>query len=422
MPGRMEEQQKESRLGRPEVKQEACKFGRLEDRQEENLPGRPEGRQEESMQGRPEERINTPLLAWYREHARDLPWREKDPLKRPDPYRVWVSEIMLQQTRVETVGPYYERFLAALPDVAALAACPEDRLLKLWEGLGYYSRVRNMQRCAKELVAEHGGCFPADEKALLALPGIGPYTAGAIASIAFGLPVPAVDGNVLRVISRVTGSAEDVLLPETRKKVDLVLRETMPAKEPGAFNQALMDLGAMICLPGMRAACQTCPLYEVCVAGQEGRTEELPVRRPTVRKKKQDRTVLIIRDGAHMVLCRREKRGLLAGLYEPPCLEGKPGEKEVLSFVRSRGLFPLRIRPLPEAKHVFTHLIWQMTGFEILVEDLMESKLPHGPVPEGEAAPGEETSGQIEPGQWFAVRTQQVGEIYAIPSAYRAYV
>ena len=384
MPGRMEEQQKESRLGRPEVKQEACKFGRLEDRQEENLPGRPEGRQEESMQGRPEERINAPLLAWYRENARDLPWREKDPGKSPDPYRVWVSEIMLQQTRVETVGPYYERFLAALPDVAVLAACPEDRLLKLWEGLGYYSRVRNMQRCAKELVAEHGGCFPADEKALLALPGIGPYTAGAIASIA--------------------------------------LRETMPAKEPGAFNQALMDLGAMICLPGMRAACQTCPLYEVCVAGQEGRTEELPVRRPTVRKKKQDRTVLIIRDGAHMVLCRREKRGLLAGLYEPPCLEGKPGEKEVLSFVRSRGLFPIRIRPLPEAKHVFTHLIWQMTGFEILVEDLMESKLPHGPVPEGEAAPGEETSGQIEPGQWFAVRTQQVGEIYAIPSAYRAYV
>ena len=201
--------------------------------------------------------INEPLLAWYRESARDLPWRED-----PSAYHVWVSEIMLQQTRVETVRPYYERFLKALPAVEDLAACPEDVLLKLWEGLGYYSRVRNMQRCAQTIMRDFQGRFPEDEKTLLSLPGIGPYTAGAIASIAFGRPVPAVDGNVMRVISRITGSRADIMLPQTRKRIDAALRESLPGQDAGTFNQALMDLGAMVCLPGKNAGCAQCPLYD----------------------------------------------------------------------------------------------------------------------------------------------------------------
>ena len=350
--------------------------------------------------------INEPLLAWYRKSARVLPWRED-----PSAYHVWVSEIMLQQTRVETVRPYYERFLKALPDVRDLAACPEDSLLKLWEGLGYYSRVRNMQRCAQMIVRDFQGCFPEDEKTLLSLPGIGPYTAGAIASIAFGRPVPAVDGNVMRVISRVTGSRADILLPETRKRIDAALRESLPVHDAGAFNQALMDLGAMICLPGKNAGCAVCPLYDRCVAGRGELTDQIPVRNVRTKKKKQERTVLVIRDGTRTVLVRRAEKGLLAGLYEPPCLDGKAGADEALAYLRSHQLSPLRIRKLPDAGHVFTHLVWEMTGFEILVEDMAESALPETEPPR-----------QMPAGEWFAVRTGRIGEAYAIPSAYRAYV
>lgn len=349
--------------------------------------------------------VNEPLLAWYDENARDLPWR-----KSPDAYRVWVSEIMLQQTRVEAVKPYYARFLAALPTVEALAGCEEPRLLKLWEGLGYYSRVRNMQRCARLLVSEADGAFPRDEKALLALPGIGPYTAGAIASIAFGLPVPAVDGNVLRVISRILGSREDILLATTRKRVDALLRDSLPGDRAGAFNQALMDLGATVCLPGRNARCESCPLLSLCTAGKEGLTEQIPVRNAKTARKKQDRTVLVVRDGFRTLLRRRGKKGLLAGLYEPPCIESKAGPEEVLKLLREGGISPLRIRPLPEAKHVFTHLEWRMTGYDVLTEDLSETLCCRK-----DAMPDDD-------GGWFAVETERIGAEFAIPSAYRAYM
>jgi len=350
-------------------------------------------------------RINAPLLAWYDENARDLPWR-----KSPDAYRVWVSEIMLQQTRVEAVKPYYARFLETLPCVEALAACEEPRLLKLWEGLGYYSRVRNMQRCARVLVSEMGGAFPPDEKALLALPGIGPYTAGAIASIAFALPVPAVDGNVLRVISRILGSREDILLGTTRKRVDSLLRESLPKVRAGAFNQALMDLGAMVCLPGRNARCDACPLFSCCRAGKEGLTEQIPVRNAKTERKKQDRTVLVVRDGFRTLLRRREKKGLLAGLYEPPCMDGKAAPEEVLDLLRGNGISPVRIRPLPEAKHVFTHLEWRMRGYDVLTEDLSETPCCR------------DTAPLPDDGSWFAVETARIGAEFAIPSAYRAYM
>ncbi len=350
--------------------------------------------------------INEPLLAWYRESARDLPWRED-----PSAYHVWVSEIMLQQTRVETVRPYYERFLKALPAVEDLAACPEDVLLKLWEGLGYYSRVRNMQRCAQTIMRDFQGRFPEDEKTLLSLPGIGPYTAGAIASIAFGRSVPAVDGNVMRVISRITGSRADIMLPQTRKRIDAALRESLPGQDAGTFNQALMDLGAMVCLPGKNAGCTQCPLYDRCAAGPGELTEQIPVRNVKTTKKKQKRTVLVIRDGARTILVRRAEKGLLAGLYEPPCLDGNVGADEALAYLRSHHLSPLRIRKLPDSGHVFTHLIWEMTGFEILVEDLSETGLP-----------GTDSSRQMPAGEWFVVSAGRVGEAYAIPSAYRAYV
>ena len=358
-------------------------------------------------------KINEPLLKWYRENARELPWR-----KSPDAYRVWVSEIMLQQTRVETVKPYYERFLAQLPTVEALAACEEGRLLKLWEGLGYYSRVRNMQRCARVLMEENSGAFPADEKALRALPGIGPYTAGAIASIAFGLPVPAVDGNVMRVISRIAGSFEDILQAAARSRIDAALRASLPKESAGEFNQALMDLGATVCLPGSSARCSSCPLFPLCVAGQNGLTEQIPVRGAKAERKNQDRTVLVVRDGERTLLRRRPGKGLLAGLYEPPCMDRAAGPDEVLELLRQHGISPLRIRKLPAAKHIFTHLEWRMTGYDVLSEDLTETGLQI----ESCQDRGQKLTHLPDESGWFVVETARIGEKYAIPSAYRVYM
>ena len=214
-----------------------------------------------------------PLLVWYRENARTLPWRSD-----PTPYHVWVSEIMLQQTRVAAVLDYYRCFLEAAPDVSALAALPQDRLMKLWQGLGYYSRARNLQKAAKQVTEDHGGVFPNTYEAIRALAGVGDYTAGAIASIAFGLPVPAVDGNVLRVIARIAGDCGDITTPAMKKKVTAALAEVIPLDAPGDFNQALMELGATVCLPNGAPLCERCPAAPLCRAFQEGRTGELPVK------------------------------------------------------------------------------------------------------------------------------------------------
>ena len=295
------------------------------------------------------EQIVMPLLSWYDGHARVLPWRENTA-----PYRVWVSEIMLQQTRVEAVKPFFERFMKALPDVSALAACPEDELLKLWEGLGYYNRVRNMQKAAQVIMTEYSGEFPADFEKLLALPGIGSYTAGAISSIAFGIPMPAVDGNVLRVISRVKASYEDVLKQSVKNAMEAEIREVIPKERAGDFNQALIEIGAIVCVPNGKAKCEECPLAFCCRAKAEGIVDELKKKKAKKERRIEDRTVLILKDGDRVAIRKRPAKGLLAGLYELPNLDGNLSEQQVLEQVKEWGLSPLRILPLAGAKHIFS--------------------------------------------------------------------
>lgn len=311
--------------------------------------------------------INTPLLAWFQANRRILPWRED-----PQPYKVWVSEIMLQQTRVEAVKPYFERFVMELPTVRDLAECEEERLLKLWEGLGYYNRVRNMQIAAKTLMEEYGGELPADYDQLLKLKGIGHYTAGAIASIAYGIPVPAVDGNVLRVITRVTEDHTDIMKQSFKTLMEESLRETMPRDAASAFNQALMELGATVCGPNGAPDCECCPLKELCIAGKKGTAMEYPVKSKAKKRRLEDRTVFVIQDGSKVILNKRPKRGLLAGMYEFPNVEGHLSEEEALEYVKNLGLAPVRILRLEEAKHIFSHIEWHMDGYVVKVAQLEE--------------------------------------------------
>ena len=314
--------------------------------------------------------VVAPLLAWYRENRRDLPWRQD-----PTPYEVWVSEIMLQQTRVEAVKPYYHRFLAALPTLQDLAQAPEEVYLKLWEGLGYYSRVRNMHKTAELVCREHGGAFPADLDALRRLPGVGDYTAGAIASIAFGLPCPAVDGNVLRVVTRLCAYEADISLPATKRAITEGLAAVYPSgADAGDFTQSLIELGATVCVPNGEANCGACPLRDVCAARAQGRVDDLPVRSPKAKRKIEPRTVLLLRDAGsgrpeelRYALRKRPDKGLLAGLWEFPNLPGHLSPEEALDYARGLGLEPLRIRPLPAAKHIFTHIEWHMTAYELFL-------------------------------------------------------
>ena len=256
------------------------------------------------------DRLPIPLLEWYRDNARALPWRPV-PGSRTlgDPYRVWVSEIMLQQTRVAAVLDYYQRFMAALPTVEALAAVEEDRLMKLWQGLGYYNRARNLRKAAQQITGECGGRFPDTYEGLLALAGVGEYTAGAIASIAFGAPVPAVDGNVLRVVSRITGDEGDIARPETKKRMGSALQAVMPRQDPGDFNQAMMELGAMVCLPNGAPRCEACPAGGFCRARREERTGQLPVKTAQKARRTERRTVYLIFHGDAVALRRRPGRG-----------------------------------------------------------------------------------------------------------------
>lgn len=306
--------------------------------------------------------IVTPLLHWYHSQSRVLPWREE-----PQPYYVWISEIMLQQTRVEAVKPYFDRFIAALPTVVDLAAVPLDDLLKLWEGLGYYSRARNLKKAAICIMEDHGGHLPADYEKLLLLPGIGSYTAGAIASIAYGINVPAVDGNVLRVISRVLADSSDIMKENTRKAIKNQLQQIMPADYPGDFNQALMELGAMICIPKGAAKCPDCPLKQVCLAHDRGITETLPVKTPKKARRIEEKTIFRIVYQDTFALRKRPAKGLLAGMWELPHAEGRLSLEEAETFLQSAGLQPDKIIPLPAAKHIFTHIEWHMTGYEAVV-------------------------------------------------------
>ena len=309
------------------------------------------------------ENIAPALLDWFYQNRRILPFRED-----PTPYHVWLSEIMLQQTRVSAALPYYERFLAALPDIPALAGCEEEKLHKLWEGLGYYSRVRNLQKAAKIVCAQYGGQLPADYNALLALPGIGEYTAGAIASISFGLPVPAVDGNVLRIAARLTACGENVLDTRTRDKFRRALADVMPAHRPGDFNQALMDLGAEICLP-KKPKCDVCPAANHCRARAAGIQDALPLREKSTARPTDRLTVFVLtRQDGKTAIRRRGDSGLLAGLWEFPHAEGELPETLAAQQLSAWGLRVRGWRRTLRAAHQFTHRRWEMTGYLLDVE------------------------------------------------------
>lgn len=343
-------------------------------------------------------KIAKPLLNWYDAGHRSLPWRN-DPL----PYKVWLSEIMLQQTRVEAVKPYFQRFIEALPDIEALSRVEEEALLKLWEGLGYYNRARNLKKAARTIMEKYGGEMPPDYEQLLALPGIGSYTAGAIASIAFGIKVPAVDGNVLRVLSRLTMNEEDIGKPETRRKTELKLKEAMPGDRPGDFNQALMELGATVCLPKGAPHCRECPWEDFCLAHQKGREEEFPKKSARAARTIEQKTILIVQDQQKSALRKRPSKGLLAGMYEFPSLEGHQSRKRVLAYLEAMGLIPLRIQKLPPARHIFSHREWDMTGFIVQVDEL---------------APKSE---RLKEEQWIFARADEAEDRYPLPSAFAPY-
>ena len=384
------------------------------------------------------------LIEWYAAKRRILPWRED-----PTPYHVWISEIMLQQTRVETVKAYYARFLASCPDIRALAEAPEDTYMKLWEGLGYYSRVRNMHKAAEEIMCDYDGRMPGSYEALLKITGIGPYTAAAVASIAFGEKVPAVDGNLLRVFARLTAYTENIKTEKARKAAAAYylqwmpegvmttasdstssmyrsLRvETMPLASsevaesasatdtsiseypscsqhfytPGSFNQALMDLGATICLPNRAPLCEACPLKDFCAAHARSEETAYPVMPEKKARRIENRTVFLIHDAGKIVIGKRPPRGLLASLYEFPNTEGHLTEGEALKYVSDLGFGPLRIRPLVPAKHIFSHIEWHMIGYAITVDELAPFESDH----------------------LLLVSMKELAETYSIPSAFAAY-
>ena len=340
------------------------------------------------------ENIIVPLTQWYRRNRRSLPWREEK-----NPYYIWVSEIMLQQTRVEAVKPYFKRFIAALPDVNAQAACPEDQLLKLWEGLGYYNRVRNMQKAACRIREEYKGRFPSEYHQLKSLPGIGSYTAGAIASIAFDRPVPAVDGNVLRVLARLRADDREIGSQTVKTSVEKELLPLMPKKGPGEFNQALMELGALVCLPNGSPQCANCPLQSLCQAHSLGMEMDFPRKKPPKERRLENHTILLIQDGSRLVFRKRPSKGLLAGLYEFPNLSGHLDRQEVLDWVEEAGFMPLHIQPLGEARHIFSHVEWHMIGYAVRVASLEGEKM----------------------GKLILADKEGAEERYPVPSAYSTY-
>ena len=294
------------------------------------------------------------LLPWYAANKRQLPWRQT-----ADPYCIWLSEIMLQQTRVEAVKGYYARFLAALPTVSALAEAQEETLLKLWEGLGYYSRVRNLKKAACVIMEKHGGVFPKNHADVLALPGIGDYTAGAICSIAFGQPTPAVDGNVLRVISRLQADATPIDQPARKREVQAMLSEIYP-QNAGDFTQALMELGATVCGPNRAPDCERCPCQRFCRGYQTGTAVQLPVKSPKKGRRVEEKTVFILSCDGKFALSKRPDKGLLAGMWQFPEVAGI---LELPQAMAALGLPVKEVYRQVEKNHIFTHIEWKMRGF-----------------------------------------------------------
>ena len=350
-----------------------------------------------------------PLVEWFRKHKRALPWRED-----PSAYRVWVSEIMLQQTRVEAVKPYYERFLSELPDVSALASVEEDRLLKLWEGLGYYNRARNLKAAACQIMEQYGGRFPSSYEEIRSLKGIGNYTAGAIGSFVYHIPKPAVDGNVLRVVSRLTADEGDIKTAAVRSKVEELIEEIIPKDAPGDFNQGLIELGAIVCVPNGEPKCAACPLEALCKAHKEGREMDFPVKKKAKARRIEKRTVFIFRDNEKVAIRKRPQKGLLAGMYEFPNVEGHLRTEEVIGYAQTAGLTPVRVKRIGTAKHIFSHVEWHMTGYELLVDELEKTSAPNvGQMCVENGADGSEN---------IFVKIKQLEEEYAMPSAFDKFV
>ena len=343
-------------------------------------------------------KIAEPLLEWYDKGHRILPWRED-----PAAYKVWISEIMLQQTRVEAVKPYFNRFINELPDIKSLAECEEDKLLKLWEGLGYYNRARNLQKAACQIMEEYGGQMPETQEELQKLSGIGNYTSGAISSIAFGKKVPAVDGNVLRILSRLSLDEEDILKDATKRRVEKQLLEVMPEDRPGDFNQALMELGATVCIPNGKPKCEECPWKTICLAHLEHREEEFPKKEAKKKRSIEKKTILVIQDENKSALHKRPSEGLLAGLYEFPNLEGHQTEKRVLAYLKEIGLEVLRIQKIENSKHIFSHKEWHMIAYQIRVDEL--------------AKKGQ----QLKQENWIFAESKEAEQKYPLPSAFAAY-
>lgn len=337
--------------------------------------------------------ISAPLLAWYDNNARVLPWREN-----PQPYYVWISEIMLQQTRVEAVKSYFDRFICELPDIKALAEVPQEKLMKLWEGLGYYNRARNLQKAAQEMMGHYYGRMPGDYESLLSLPGIGPYTAGAIASIAFGQAVPAIDGNVLRVLARVLALEDDIAKDATKKSLSHWIQEIIPTDRPGDFNQSLMELGATICLPNGAPKCLLCPLQGLCEAYENGTVSSFPVKSVKKPRKLEEKTILLLTCKNKIAIHRREGKGVLSGLWEFPNLESTLNEEDVFSFLKKSGISPVNCSKLKPYKHIFTHIEWHISGFRI------------------------ELPAEINGHGWRWVSVGELSASYALPSAFQPYL
>lgn len=393
------------------------------------------------------------LLAWYGRHRRILPWRED-----PTPYQVWVSEIMLQQTRVEAAKGYYWRFLEAFPGVEALAEAEEDEYLKLWQGLGYYSRVRNLHAAAVLLCEEHGGQLPAREADLLKLPGIGPYTAAAIASICYGENAPAIDGNLLRVFARLTCYEDNILTPAAQKEARAYFVSWMealwpggagappapkvdpqspskagPARTPanagsntealcpGTLNQALMDLGATVCLPNATPLCADCPLHSACAAHQKGRETDLPLRIKKQSRAIDKMTLLLIHFDDGVLLRKRPDLGLLAGLYEYPHAPGHLTQNEALRYVEALGFSPVRIAKLPPAKHLFSHREWHMHAYEVWADQWTDftRRAPERPKEDGASAAHRVAEGDSS--RLFIADAAAIEKTWSIPSAYAPY-
>ena len=305
------------------------------------------------------DRIVEKLLAWYAQNRRPLPWRRDR-----EPYHIWISEIMCQQTRVEAVKAYYLRFLETLPDIPALASCPDDLLHKLWEGLGYYSRAGNLKKAADMIVRQYAGIFPSDYTAIHSLPGIGDYTAAAIASISFGLPCPAVDGNVLRVITRLTASQLDIAKAHTKAVIRDALRPLFRDASGGDLNQALMELGALICRPNHAPDCEACPLQKDCLSSG-GLWSGIPVKSSNKPRREETHTVFLLSCKGALALSKRPQSGLLAGLWEFPNLPGEIGSQEALDTAASWGCRPQRVLRLVQRRHIFTHLEWKLPAYSI---------------------------------------------------------